>query len=42
MVTVTCRHCGDAFTNLSIMAAMTDRRDHEEQRHYEGEIETDT
>lgn len=42
MITVSCHECGAEFTASSISVAMSDRRVHMEQRHLEGEIETDT
>jgi hypothetical protein len=41
MITVYCHECGKPFTEATITAAMSDRRVHMEQRHLEGEIETD-
>lgn len=42
MITVNCRFCSCPLKVETISAAMNNRRFHEEQRHLEAKIETDT
>ena len=42
MFTVNCRFCRKPFSALTISNAMILKRDHEEKRHIEAKIETDT
>lgn len=42
MFTTTCPTCGEPFTGTSLRDTLEARRFHNELRHIEGKIETDT
>lgn len=42
MITVYCHTCGEPCNGTKISEAMASRRFHEEQRHREAKVETDT